>query len=60
MLHIEKKPIIRLLQFAKKRKSISTKLRPQEEVKTGHHKKTPYLTKTIFQNVHFYLFYSKN
>ena len=38
MLHIEKITIL-LLQFAQNRKSISLKLRPQEEVKNGSLKK---------------------
>ena len=43
MFHIEKTALL-LLQFAKNRKSISSKLRPQEEVKNVSLKKTPCTT----------------
>ena len=54
MLHIEKTTIL-LVQFAKNRKSISSKLRPQEEVKNvSSKKKTPCIFVPVAINPLYY------
>ena len=56
---IEKKTYILLLQFAKNRMSISSKLRPQEEVKNVSSKRNTLYIKHYFKKLKIYPFNGK-